>query len=200
MELVPIHIAARELGVRPETLRRWEAQGRIEPPERTRGGRRRYDLAKLRALAPRKGAPSVRLTLAYACVSSHDGKERLVRQVALLESFCTANGWAYEVLQDVGSGLDYHKKSMRVLVRRIGSGEIGRLVITHKDRLLRFGSELSSLDVNTLGRRSSSSTPPRKHLLSLGTSGCRMGLKSSQCSPPACTTAVAIKIGAWSRP
>ena len=31
---------------------------------------------------------------------------------------------------------------LRLLIRRICSGEIGRLVITHKDRLLRFGSEL----------------------------------------------------------
>ena len=45
-------------------------------------------------------------------------------------------------MQDLGSGLNYHKKGLRTLILRICSGEIGRLVITHKDRLLRFGSEL----------------------------------------------------------
>ncbi len=75
-------------------------------------------------------------------MSSYDEKEDLVRQVALLESFCAANGWTFETLQDLGSGLNYHKKGLRTLIRRICSGEIGRLVITHKDRLLRFGSEL----------------------------------------------------------
>ncbi len=80
--------------------------------------------------------------MVYARVSSHDQKEDLVRQVALLESYCAANGWTYEILQDLGSGLNYHKKGLRLLIRRICSGEIGRLVITHKDRLLRFGSEL----------------------------------------------------------
>ena len=139
--LVSIKEAARELGVWPETLRRWEAEGKIEPPMRTPGGRRRYDLAKLRGLAPHK-APSTRQTLLYARVSSHDQKEDLVRQVALLESFSAANGWTYEVLQDLGSGLNYHKKGLRLLIKRICSGEVGRLVITHKDRLLRFGSEL----------------------------------------------------------
>lgn len=139
--LVSIKEAAKEMGVRPETLRRWEAEGKIEPPVRTSGGDRRYDLAKLRGLVPRK-APSSRITLAYARVSSHDQKEDLVRQVALLESFCAANGWAFETLQDLGSGLNYHKKGLKILIRRIVSGDIGRLVITHKDRLLRFGSEL----------------------------------------------------------
>lgn len=142
MELVPIRVAAKELGVRPETLRRWEAEGRIEAPERTPGGQRRYDLAKLRRLAAHKAAPATRQTLLYARVSSHDQKDDLARQVGLLESFSIANGWTYEVLQDLGSGLNYHKKGLRVLIKRICSGEVERLVITHKDRLLRFGSEL----------------------------------------------------------
>jgi predicted site-specific integrase-resolvase len=38
-----------------------------------------------------------------------------VRQVALLESFCAANGWAYEVITDVGSALNYHKRGLRTL-------------------------------------------------------------------------------------
>ena len=138
---VGIGTAARELGVHPETLRRWEQSGKIEV-ERTPTGFRRYDLAKLHGLVPRHRVPSARQTLLYARVSSHDQKEDLVRQVALLESFSAANGWTYEVLQDLGSGLNYQKKGLRHLVKRICSGEVGRLVITHQDRLLRFGSEL----------------------------------------------------------
>jgi predicted site-specific integrase-resolvase len=83
-----------------------------------------------------------RVTIAYARVSSHDQREDLVRQVALLESFCAANGWTYETIQDLGSGLNYRKKGLPTLIRRICSGEVGRLVITHQDRLLRFGSDL----------------------------------------------------------
>ena len=141
MELVPIRIAAKELGVDRVTLRRWERDGRIDPPERTPNGQRRFDLAKLRHLAPHK-APSGRVTVAYARGSSHEQREDLVRQVALLESFCAANGWTYETIQDLGSGLNDRKKGLGTLIRRICSGEVGRLVITHKDRLLRFGSEL----------------------------------------------------------
>ena len=139
--LVPIGMAAKELGVHPDTLRRWEKEGRVEPAERTAGGRRRYDLAKLRRLAPHP-APSTRTTVAYARVSTSGQKDDLVRQVALLESFCAANGWTYEVISDVGSGLNYDKRGLRIVIDRICSGEIARLVISHKDRLLRFGSEL----------------------------------------------------------
>jgi predicted site-specific integrase-resolvase len=139
--LVSIGVAANEMGVHPDTLRRWEREGKIEPVERTPGGRRRYDLAKLRHLAPHK-APSSRTTIAYARVSTSGQKDDLVRQVALLESYCAAQGWTYEVITDVGSGLNYHKRGLRQLISRICSGEVGRLVLSHKDRLLRFGSEL----------------------------------------------------------
>lgn len=53
---VSIGKAARELGVSPETLRRWEAAGKIRP-ERTPGGHRRYDLATLYGLVPRHPQP-----------------------------------------------------------------------------------------------------------------------------------------------
>ena len=60
----------------------------------------------------------------------------------MLELYCAANGWEYEVIKDLGSGLNDKKRGLRQLINRICSGEVGRLVITHKDRLLRFGSEL----------------------------------------------------------
>lgn len=75
--------AAKEIGVSPETLRRWEVAGKIQV-ERTPGGHRRYDLAGLRGLTPRRLQPQDRLTIAYARVSSHDQKADLDRQVALL--------------------------------------------------------------------------------------------------------------------
>jgi predicted site-specific integrase-resolvase len=134
--------AAKEMGVSIETLRRWEASGKIEV-ERTPNGHRRYDLSKLRGVASRKATPqSNRLTLGYARVSSNDQKEDLTRQVMMLESFCAANGWSYEIMQDLGSGLNYHKRGLRKLITCICSGNVGRLVLTHKDRLLRFGAEL----------------------------------------------------------
>jgi putative resolvase len=131
---------AKELGVSRDTLRRWEAKGKIIV-ERTPRGHRRYDLAKILGLLPR-GQSLQKNTVAYARVSSHDQKEDLIRQANVLESFCASNGWTYEIIQDLGSGLNYQKRGLRKLIQSICSGKIDRLVLTHKDRLLRFGAEL----------------------------------------------------------
>lgn len=60
----------------------------------------------------------------------------------VLEAFSGSNGWQFETIKDMGSGLNYQKKGLKKLIKRILCGDVGRLVLTHKDRLLRFGSEL----------------------------------------------------------
>ena len=138
---VSIKKAADILGVSTQTLRRWEAEGRGVPSQRTHGGQRRYDVSQLTPPIPTK-TPNNQVTIAYARVSSHDQKEDLQRQIQMLECFCAAHGWSFEVISDLGSGLNYSKRGLRTLINRIMEGKIGRLVLTHKDRLLRFGSEL----------------------------------------------------------
>ena len=56
--------------------------------------------------------------------------------------YCAAQGWKYEVIRDLGSGMNYKKKGLIELIERIIDDQVGRLVLTHKDRLLRFGAEL----------------------------------------------------------
>ena len=60
----------------------------------------------------------------------------------MLEAFCAAKGWGHEIIADLGSGLNYKKKGLQRLLELIPFKRIRRLVLTHKDRLLRFGSEL----------------------------------------------------------
>jgi predicted site-specific integrase-resolvase len=62
--------------------------------------------------------------------------------VGVLEIYCATKGWEVEILQDRGSGLNYRKRGLRELLRRICSGEVERLVLSHQDRLMRFGAEL----------------------------------------------------------
>jgi predicted site-specific integrase-resolvase len=75
-------------------------------------------------------------------VSSPDQLQDLHRQVGVLEVYCARKGWTCEIVQDRGSGLNSRKRGLRELIRRICSGEVERLVLTHQDRLLRFGAEL----------------------------------------------------------
>ena len=138
--LVAVGEASKALGVSITTLRRWESQGKLIP-ERTPAGHRRYDLVKLKPElfhTPR----DERRTIAYARVSSHDQKEDLERQRQVLELYCATQGWKFEAISDLGSGMNYHKKGLKRLLDDIMEGRISRLVITHKDRLLRFGAEL----------------------------------------------------------
>lgn len=139
--LVGISDAAKSLGVSVTTLRRWEVSGKLVP-EHTAGGHRRYDLAKLRPEWFRTSDESARKTVAYARVSSHDQKDDLERQKQVLELYCARQGWTFEIVSDLGSGMNYHKKGLKRLLDDIIAGQAGRLVITHKDRLLRFGAEL----------------------------------------------------------
>jgi excisionase family DNA binding protein len=140
---VSIKEASQILGVHSETLRRWERSGKIKC-ERTPGGTRRFALTDIQTFNPLgiyKEALQ-RVTIGYARVSSHDQKDDLLRQKQILEMYCASHGWSFEVIDDLGSGMNYRKKGLQKLIELILSEKIGRLVLTHKDRLLRFGAEL----------------------------------------------------------
>ena len=140
--LISISKAAKILGVSEITLRRWDKEGRL-PSIKTKGGHRRYDLSKIRPETVHKfDFADNRKTIAYARVSSHDQKDDLERQKQVLELFCSKNGWTFDIISDLGSGMNYHKKGLKKLLNAILDDGIGRLVLTHKDRLLRFGAEL----------------------------------------------------------
>ena len=112
-------------------------EGKIMPSHRTPGGQRMYDLAELLGVNDLTYP-----TIAYARVSSSDQKEDLERQHAVLEAFCNKNGWQTEIIRDLGSGMNYKKKGLLHLLELMVHGQMSRLVITHKDRLLRFGAEI----------------------------------------------------------
>ncbi|MCX6129045.1 MAG: IS607 family transposase [Proteobacteria bacterium] len=139
--------AAKHLGVHPDTLRRWANDGKIKIAGKTPGGQRLFDLAEISELIKSPTNRPLQLTqikptIAYARVSSHDQKNDLQRQEEQLQLFCAANGWQHEIIEDLGSGMNYNKKGLKSLIKALCNQEVGRLVITHKDRLLRFGSEL----------------------------------------------------------
>ena len=137
MRLIKIGEAAKLLGVTVQTLRKWEASGELLPERKSESGTRYYDPNKLLGTST-----SSAVTIGYARVSSHDQKADLERQKQVLETFCASQGWRYEIISDLGSGMNYRKKGLIRLLEIILQKQARRLVFTHKDRLLRFGAEL----------------------------------------------------------
>jgi putative resolvase len=89
-----------------------------------------------------RGRETARRTIADARVSSHDQKDGLERQKQVPELYCTQPGWTFGIIADLGSGMNDHKKGLRRWLESILAGEAGRLVITHQDRRLCFGTGL----------------------------------------------------------
>jgi excisionase family DNA binding protein len=131
--------AAELLGVSDDTLRRWETEGKMKPA-RTKGNHRRYveeDLYQTKNLNHQQ-----KLSIAYCRVSSADQKQDLQRQIDAVSLYCTSKGYQFKVIQDLGSGLNYHRKGFNEMLYLIQSGQTDRIVINYKDRLLRFGYEM----------------------------------------------------------
>lgn len=144
-KIISIGQAAKLLGVHVQTLRNWERTGKLKPDSISPGGTRRYNQDKILQITG-KELPEIekdeRITIAYARVSSHDQKADLQRQVQVLELYCAEHGYKYELITDLGSGMNYYKKGLTTLIQKILENNVRRLILTHKDRLLRFGAEL----------------------------------------------------------
>ena len=90
-------------------------------------------------------------TVLYARVSSADQKADLDRQVARLAAFAAEKGIRVaKVVAEVGSGLNGHRKGLISVLR---SPEYGAIVVEHRDRLARFGSEYIEAALAASGRR-----------------------------------------------
>ena len=137
-KLMSIGQVAKELGVSICTLRRWDKSGKLKSTLRTLGNHRRYltlDIFKLKK--------TTRINIGYARVSSYDQKKDLQTQVNFLKKYSIENKIPnFQVISDLGSGLNFKKKGLNTLISMILLSKIDTLYLTHKDRLLRFGTEL----------------------------------------------------------
>lgn len=99
------------------------------------GNHRRF---KIRDLLKTAYPHSNKLHIGYARVSTHGQKEDL--QIKILEH--SIRNDHKMVIFDLGSGLNYKKKGLKKLFNLIIHDQVDTLYLTHKDRLLRFGSEI----------------------------------------------------------
>ena len=135
--LLKIGAAAAVLGTTPGQLRKWEQSGELLPTRKTKGGTRYYAVSDLLGVT-NESAP----TICYARVSSHDQKADLDRQHARVGSLLCGKGLAVGSHPRPRLRMNYRKKGLQRLLDLILRRQMKRLVLTHKDRLLRFGAEL----------------------------------------------------------
>ena len=133
---------ADKIGRSSSTVRRWEAEGRIEA-KRSLGGQRYFDDSDVRK-ALRINVPDIdRKTVVYCRVSSTGQKDDLKSQQWSMEQFCIARGVSVdEWITEVGGGMNFNRKKFLGIVDRISDGDVERLIVAHKDRLTRFGFDL----------------------------------------------------------
>jgi putative resolvase len=129
------------IGKSVKTLQRWDTDKTLIA-HRNSKNRRFYTHDQYLTYIGIKADKSNGVTLVYSRVSSAAQKPDLKNQIEALEIFCTANGYAVEKwLSETGSGLNYKRKKFNQLFIDIEMGKVSRLVVAHKDRLVRFGYE-----------------------------------------------------------
>jgi len=142
MKYVTSQKAAALLGVHANSLRRWAKQGKIRY-QRTPGGNRLYDIESFLGVVP------AHQSVCYCRVSGGKQRDDLERQVAFMrERFPD-----YDIVTDIGSGLNFKRKGLRSILERVLRREVKDVVVAHKDRLARFGFDLIAWLVESHGGR-----------------------------------------------
>jgi putative resolvase len=117
------------------TLQRYELEKKVKCV-RTPGGFRRYLFSDIQRLFD---SPNIgRKKCIYARVSSSQQKDDLQRQIEDLLKHSPDS----TVYKDVGSGLNWKRPQFKALLDAVYRGEISEVVVSHRDRLCRFGSDL----------------------------------------------------------
>ena len=70
----------------------------------------------------------------YCRVSSTKQKDDLERQIENVRTYMIAKGYQFEIITDIGSGINYNKKGLNQLIDMITNSEIEKVVILYKDR------------------------------------------------------------------
>lgn len=62
-----------------------------------------------------------------------------------------AKGYQFEIITDIGSGINYTKKGLNQIIDMVTNSEVEKIVVLYKDRLIRFGYELIENLCNKFG-------------------------------------------------
>jgi YD repeat-containing protein len=127
------------IGKATKTLQKWDREGRLKAHRSPQSNRRFYthdQYLEYMGLKAHNGGK----TIVYARVSTAAQKPDLVNQMAALKAYCESRQIKVdEWMQDIGSGLNYKRKQFGRLMEQVELGQVRRIIIAHRDRLVRFG-------------------------------------------------------------
>ena len=140
---------AELLNVSVLTLQRWDNAGKLKA-FRTPTNRRYYTYEQYQKYM---GITNLnKKTVIYTRVSTSNQKDALKNQVEFLKQYVNGKGIIVDtVIEDYGSGLNYNRKQWNKLIDECMTNEIGTIIITHKDRFVRFGFDWFEKFLNKFG-------------------------------------------------
>ena len=130
------------LGVTAQTLRNWDKEGKLKPTYVKSNGYRYYSEEAILSYTQERKTKKNLNVIGYARVSSKKQSDDLERQVNNLEEYLSSKYDSFEIVTDIGSGINYNKPGLLKLIEKINKKEVDLIVVLYKDRLLRFGFEL----------------------------------------------------------
>lgn len=129
---------AELLNVSVKTLQRWDREG-ILIAKRTPTDRRYYTYDQYLEYKGIKNNTERKVVI-YTRVSTNGQKDDLLNQKQFLLNFTSSKGIIVdEIIEDVGSGLNYNRKKWNRLIEESMENKIDTIIVTHKDRFIRFG-------------------------------------------------------------
>lgn len=132
---------AELLNVSVKTLQRWD-RDKILVAKRNPTGRRYYTYDQYLEFKGVSNDSNTKKKIIYTRVSTNNQKDDLKNQVKFLLDFANAKGIIIdEVIEDIGSGLNYNRKKWNKLIEHCMENKIDSIMVTHKDRFIRFGYE-----------------------------------------------------------
>ena len=143
---------ANRIGKTIQTLRNWDKKNILKPSHVTQGGTRYYSQEQLNHFLGLKSEKQInKKIIGYCRVSSHKQKDDLERQIENVKTYMYAKGYQFEIITDIGSGINYNKKGLNQIIDMVTNSEVEKIVVLCKDRLIRFGYELIENLCNKFG-------------------------------------------------
>ena len=129
------------LGVTAQTLRNWDKENKLKPTYVKSNGYRYYSEESILAYTQERKTKKNLNVIGYIRVYKENEIE-LSKQKENIEKYLKERYEHYEIIEDIGSGINYNKPGLLKLIEKINKKEVDVIVVLYKDRLLRFGFEL----------------------------------------------------------